>query len=78
MTTQDDRKRDRWSNRRLTEKEIAEIAREPSKYETLRQAVLDYLSEIDNPVPDPVHRHTLRNHLRKLTDAPAEPPPRKR
>lgn len=42
----------------------------------LKQAVLDYLSEFDNPVPDFGHRRTLRNHLRELTGAPKEPPPR--
>lgn len=36
----------------------------------LKQAVLDYLSEFDNPAPDYVHRKTLRDRLRKLTGAP--------
>lgn len=44
----------------------------------LKQAVLKYLSEFDNPVPDASHRRTLRNHLRELTGAPKEPPPRAR
>lgn len=43
---------------------------------TLRQAVLAYLSEHDNPVPDYSYRRTLRNYLRKMVGAPAEPPPR--
>lgn len=47
-------------------------------YEKLKQAVLDYISEFDNPVPDPTYRRVLRNRLRELTGAPPEPPPRKR
>ena len=44
---------------------------------TLRNAVLEYLSEIDNPVPDSAMRRVLRDRLRKLTGAPDQPPPRK-
>ena len=44
----------------------------------LKRAVLAYLSEIDSPVPDYGYRRTLRNHLRQMTGAPAEPPPRNR
>lgn len=41
--------------------------------EELKQAVLDYLSECDNPVPDYAYRRVLRNRLRELTGAPPEP-----
>jgi hypothetical protein len=37
----------------------------------LSEAVLAYLSECDNPVPDHGYRRTLRDHLRKLVGAPA-------
>lgn len=47
-------------------------------YERLQKAVLAYLSEFDNPVPDYSYRRTLRNQLRQMTGAPAEPPPRSR
>lgn len=47
-------------------------------YERLQKAVLAYLSECDNPVPDYGYRRTLRDHLRQLTGAPAEPPTRAR
>lgn len=47
-------------------------------YERLQKAVLDYLSEFDNPVPDGMYRRALRNRLREMTGAPAEPPPRSR
>lgn len=36
----------------------------------LRDAILAYLSEFDNPVPDALHRKVLRDHLRKLVGAP--------
>lgn len=49
-----------------------------TELERLKQAVLDYLSEIDNPVPDAGQRRNLRDHLRALTGAPKEPPPRRR
>lgn len=42
----------------------------------LKKAVLDYLSECDNPVPDYSYRRRLRNELREMVGAPAEPPPR--
>lgn len=45
---------------------------------TLKEVVLAYLSEHDNPVPDYNHRRTLRNYLRKMVGAPPEPPPRSR
>jgi hypothetical protein len=40
---------------------------------SLKDAVLAYISECDNPAPDYAHRRTLRNYLRKLVDAPPEP-----
>ena len=43
---------------------------------TLKEVVLAYLSECDNPVPDYNHRKTLRNYLRKMVGAPPEPRPR--
>jgi hypothetical protein len=33
----------------------------------LRKAVVEYLSELDNPVPDALLRRSLRERLRKLT-----------
>jgi hypothetical protein len=45
---------------------------------SLKKAVLMYLSEYDNPVPDYNYRRMLRNRLRELTGAPAEPAPRSR
>lgn len=39
-------------------------------YDQLRDAVLEYLSEIDNPVPDATMRMVLRDKLRALTGAP--------
>lgn len=42
---------------------------------SLKKAVLEYLSECDNPVPDYGYRRTLRNRLRELTGAPSEPAP---
>ena len=44
--------------------------------EMLKQAVLRYLSELDNPVPDYSYRLVLRNRLRELTGAPPQPKPR--
>lgn len=38
----------------------------------LREGVWAYLSEFDNPVPDAMHRKTLRDHLRKLVGAPPQ------
>lgn len=44
----------------------------PIKYDSeLEKAVLAYLSECDNPVPDYNYRRTLRNRLRELTGARA-------
>jgi hypothetical protein len=43
---------------------------------TLKEVVLAYISECDNPVPDYGHRRTLRNYLRKMVGAPPEPPAR--
>lgn len=43
------------------------------RYERLQKAVLAYLSECDNPVPDYGYRRTLRNHLRQIVGAPPEP-----
>jgi hypothetical protein len=42
-------------------------------YDQLRKTVLDYLSEIDNPVPDATMRMILRDRLRALTGAPDDP-----
>lgn len=42
-------------------------------YDLLKNAVLAYLSECDNPVLDYSYRRTLRNTLRKMAGAPAEP-----
>lgn len=53
-----------------------EMKEAEDSYERLQKAVLAYLSEFDNPVPDYSHRRTLRNQLRQMTGAPAEPPPR--
>jgi hypothetical protein len=39
----------------------------------LREAIWDYLSEFDNPVPDVVHRKFLRDHMRRLVGAPPQP-----
>lgn len=72
-----EREERRGARRRLSAKEITEIVGQPDKHETLRQAVLDYISEYDNPVPDALHRRTLRNRLRELVGAPDEPAPRK-
>lgn len=47
-------------------------------YERLQKAVLEYLSEHDNPAPDFMFRRTLRNRLRTMVGAPPEPPPRNR
>lgn len=44
-------------------------------YERLQKAVLAYISEFDNPVPDYGYRRTLRNQLRAMVGAPIEPPP---
>lgn len=46
------------------------------RYNELKKYVLDYLSEVDNPVPDYGYRRTLRNHMRVLVGAPDEPKPR--
>jgi hypothetical protein len=42
-------------------------------YLELKKAVLDYLAELDNPVPDTIMRQQLRNKLRRLTGAPPRP-----
>lgn len=47
-----------------------------SELEQIKEAVRDYISEFDNPVPDAVHRRFLRNRLRCMVGAPVEPPPR--
>jgi hypothetical protein len=39
----------------------------------LRGAVVDYLSEFDNPVPDGLYRRVLRERMRELSGAPAAP-----
>jgi len=50
-----------------------EMKESEDAYERLQKAVLAYLSEMDNPVPDFGYRRTLRNQLREMTGAPAEP-----
>jgi hypothetical protein len=47
------------------------FAKSPSP--DLRQAVREYISECDNPVPDYSYRRTLRNRMRELAGCPAEP-----
>jgi len=42
-------------------------------YDQLKKTILDYLSEIDNPVPDATMRLILRDKLRALTGAPRDP-----
>ena len=54
------------------------VTRMPDRFDELKAAVLAYLSEFDNPVPDYGYRRTLRNRLRELSGAPPEPPPRPR
>lgn len=46
---------------------------EEAPEEGIKRAVLAYLSEIDNPVPDYGYRRTLRNQLRRMVGAPDEP-----
>lgn len=55
-----------------------EMKEAEDSYERLQKAVLAYLSECDNPVPDHNYRRMLRNQLRTMTGAPAEPAPRAR
>lgn len=38
----------------------------------LKRAVIAYLSEFDNPVPDYNYRRVLRNRMRELAGAPPE------
>lgn len=45
------------------------------RYNELRECVLAYLSEFDNPVPDYNYRRTIRNHMRAIAGAPDEPRP---
>jgi hypothetical protein len=52
---------------------MSNIRTERTEHQKLKQAVLDYLSECDNPVPDYMYRWNLRNNLRTLTGAPAAP-----
>jgi hypothetical protein len=63
-----------WYHPALAKRTIDEGDRQMAE---LKKAVLDYLSECDNPVPDANYRRVLRNRLRTLTGAPAEPPPRR-
>lgn len=44
----------------------------------LKNAVLEYLSEMDNPAPDLMERVRKRNALRKMVGAPPAPKPRAR
>ena len=46
------------------------------RYNELKKWVLDYLSEVDNPVCDYAYRRTIRDHLRVLVGAPDGPKPR--
>lgn len=57
---------------------MLELKEADDAYDRLREAVLAYLSECDNPVPDALHRRSLRNHLREIAGAPAEPGPQYR
>lgn len=47
-----------------------------ASYQRLQDAVLAYISECDNPVPDYSYRRVLLSRLRQMTGAPEEPPPR--
>jgi hypothetical protein len=62
-----------WNHPALAQRALDEGDKEISQ---LRKAILAYLSEHDNAVPDYSYRRVLRNRLRELTGAPAEPPPR--
>ena len=55
----------------------AELRDEEDLGVRLKRVVLAYLSECDNPVPDYNYRRILRNQLRQMTGAPAEPPSRR-
>lgn len=46
-----------------------------ASFDNLKAAVLEYLSEVDNPVPDYLRRVRLRDRLRELTGAPPAPAP---
>jgi hypothetical protein len=63
-----------WYHPALAQRALDEGDRQIAE---LKKAVLAYLSECDNPVPDFNYRRTLRNRLRELTGAPAEPAPRR-
>jgi hypothetical protein len=56
---------------------VLKILTERQEHKALKDTVLEYLSEMDNPVPCSANRRSLRNKLRKLVGAPAEPPPRR-
>lgn len=43
------------------------------RYNELKKWVLEYVSEVDNPVPDYGYRRIIRNHIRGLVGAPDEP-----
>jgi hypothetical protein len=58
----------------MAEIPVQEMRAQITAYE---KAILDYISECDNPVPDYNHRRTLRNHLRVLVGAPSEPQPKR-
>lgn len=55
-----------------------EAARRCEYVHQLKLAVLDYLAELDNPVPDYLYRANLANNLRTLVGAPAAPTKPKR
>jgi hypothetical protein len=57
---------------------VLKILTERKEHQALRDAVLAYLSEVDNPVPDAIYRRLLRNKMRSIAGAPPEPPPRNR
>lgn len=61
-----------WFPGLLTEKEKQQIAERDAPKGALKKAVLAYLRECDNPVPDASHRRTLRNHMRELVGAPLQ------
>ena len=43
-----------------------------AEIDALRQSILDYLSEHDNPVADYNYRRVLRDRMRHLAGAPPE------
>lgn len=54
--------------------ELHDYRKNAIELDELKAAVLKYIRECDNPVPDYGYRRTLRNYLRSSTGAPKEPP----